>query len=600
MQTRNKLKELYSGRREHFLQMHEADRNRMLLLSILRLIVFVGGIIASVLIFRIGNIAGFTSLFLSIVIFGILLKRYSLRAWSKSYNSNMIRINKDDLNSVDEDYSGFESGQRYTDPSHSFSHDLDLFGKGSLFQSINRTTTERGMDLLASWLKDPFRISDQFSERKESISELSDELEWRQRFAALGMMNSTSEKETTEFYSWMKEPSYFSKKKYIQVIVVLMPGLTLLMFALGISNIVSLSFFVVLLLLNLALLSVNLRIINRTHSMVTKRNNYLSVVSTLIKHIEAQSFKSPYLLKLKSDLGEDNIPALEKVNKLARIIHSFDSRLNMIMGVVLNGFLLWDYQCIIRIEKWKNEVSHLVPKWFETIAYIDALSSLADYSFNNPGYVMPELSTDGSYLTTRQMGHHLINSNKRVVNDYSISGKGVINIITGANMAGKSTFLRTVGTNLILSMCGAPVCASEFIFTPVEIFTSMRTSDSLSEDESYFFAELKRLRMLIEKVEVQEKFLFILDEILKGTNSKDKSEGSQAFIEKVITMQGTGLVATHDVSLGSLEKKHPDKVLNYCFEIEIEAGEVHFDYLLRAGITTKMNAALLMKQQGII
>jgi DNA mismatch repair ATPase MutS len=234
------------------------------------------------------------------------------------------------------------------------------------------------------------------------------------------------------------------------------------------------------------------------------------------------------------------------------------------------------------------------------LGQVDALITLGNYAYNNQGFSYPSLSDGEKIFTAKKLGHPLINRNDRVCNDFSIPGKGTVCIITGANMAGKSTFLRTLAVNYILAMSGAPVCAEGMSFAPVKLFTSMRTTDSLSNHESYFYAELKRLRLLKTMIGDGEPVLFILDEILKGTNSADKSLGSKLFVKKLIELGGTGLIATHDISLGEMESDYPGTVINRCFEVEIDGETITFDYLLRDGITHKMNAALLMKQMGIL
>jgi DNA mismatch repair ATPase MutS len=226
--------------------------------------------------------------------------------------------------------------------------------------------------------------------------------------------------------------------------------------------------------------------------------------------------------------------------------------------------------------------------------------SIANFAYNNPAYSYPQLSDQKEVFTSCMMGHPLISRESRICNDFCIGGKGMVIIVTGANMAGKSTFLRTVAVNFILAMAGAPICANALKFTPLKLYTSMRTTDSLSHNESYFYAELKRLKTLKTRVESGEQILFILDEILKGTNSVDKSNGSKVFMKKMIELGGTGLIATHDTSLGEMENDFPRAIKNKSFEIEIDGENITFDYKLRDGITTKMNAALLMKQMGIL
>jgi DNA mismatch repair ATPase MutS len=262
--------------------------------------------------------------------------------------------------------------------------------------------------------------------------------------------------------------------------------------------------------------------------------------------------------------------------------------------------LLWDYICIFRLEKWKAGFKDLFPVWLEMLGEVDALISFSNYAANNPDFTYPAISIDNTVISAKNLGHQLIEANKRVCNDFKLERHGIICIVSGANMAGKSTFLRTIAINFILGMAGAPVCAEKMSFIPLKLFTSMRTTDSLSNNESYFYAELKRLKLLKAKIENGEPVLFILDEILKGTNSADKSLGSKLFLGKMIELGATGLIATHDTSLGELENSWPDQIINKCFEIEIEGENIKFDYKLHNGITRKMNAAFLMKQMGIL
>jgi DNA mismatch repair ATPase MutS len=253
----------------------------------------------------------------------------------------------------------------------------------------------------------------------------------------------------------------------------------------------------------------------------------------------------------------------------------------------------------MKLEKWRRSAASGLPEWLNLLGKSDGLISLANYSFNNPENSFPEVVKNLPVLEALRMSHPLLKRETRISNDFSVGQRGQVSIITGANMAGKSTFLRTVAVNMVLGMTGSPVCAERMRFTPLKLFTSMRTVDSLSHNESYFYAELKRLKALKERLEKGEDIFFILDEILKGTNSTDKSLGSKQFLRRIIDLGGTGLIATHDISLGEMEAEYPGNVVNKCFEIEIDGENIKFDYLLRDGITRKMNAAALMRQMGI-
>ncbi|MEA3443975.1 MAG: DNA mismatch repair protein MutS, partial [Bacteroidota bacterium] len=276
-----------------------------------------------------------------------------------------------------------------------------------------------------------------------------------------------------------------------------------------------------------------------------------------------------------------------------------DNRNNMIMGIVLNALLLWDYKYMLKLEKWRSSNSENFDNWIKVISEFDAFSSLANFAYNNRQFVFPDVHQKEFKLEMKDAGHPLIPDNMRINNDLVVNGKSNFFIITGANMAGKSTFLRTVGVNLVMAMAGAPVCASRFVFKPVDVFTGMRTSDSLQKNESYFFAELSRLKTLIDLLRKGKEMFVILDEVLKGTNSKDKRLGSLALLRQLVGMEATGIIATHDVSLGDLEKEFPNNVSNRRFEVEIENDELIFDYKLKTGISRNLNATFLMKKMGI-
>ena len=594
------LKEYYKNRVDEYTALLKTDNRRLLLLSALRLSVFVAGITVSWILFRQNSYLGAGAFLISTVLFAVLLKAYSKVSLRRDFNSNMITVNSNELSAITGDISHFYGGDRYIDIAHDFSHDIDLFGTNSLFQFLNRTFSDTGSDTLAGWLKSPFEAAKDFERRKPVIEELMEHTPWRHQFIATGMINMTSDKENDALFTWFREQPLFAGKKGLRIFTYIMPGLTVVSLFLLIMGWLHYSVFIFLFLTNLLLVSFNLRKINMVHGVVSKRFSYLSTIEKLIRHIANARFKSDYLIEIKNNFNDGNFSAVGRIKDLAKIIQTFDSRLNWLIGIGANGILLWDYHCVIKLEDWKKSTSVFVPLWLDSLGRMEALASLSNYAWNHPQSVFPEISDGDKFLVAEKLGHQLIDPDNRIDNDFSISKNGVITIITGANMAGKSTFLRTVAVNLVLAMNGAPVCASRFLFTPVHLFSSMRTTDSLSEHESYFYAELKRLRLLIDKIRKGESIFFILDEILKGTNSKDKSEGSRLFIEKILGYGGTGIVATHDISLGALISNYPDNIVNNCFEIEIDESDVLFDYILREGITTRMNAALLMKQHGII
>jgi DNA mismatch repair ATPase MutS len=269
------------------------------------------------------------------------------------------------------------------------------------------------------------------------------------------------------------------------------------------------------------------------------------------------------------------------------------------MNLVVNTTVMFDLQCVYRLEKWKAENASSLEQWLNVVNEVEVLVSIGTFSYNNGKFVFPTLNADRR-LNGVELGHPMIQEEERIVNDIRLDSDQSIMIITGANMAGKSTFLRTLGVNVILSLTGAPVCAKEFDCPLVEIRSGMRTADSLKDHQSYFFAELNRLKSIVDELRTGKHLLVLLDEILKGTNSTDKQAGSIALVKQLIQYPSLVLIATHDLVLGELEKQYPQQIHNYCFEPSIVDDQLSFDYKLKRGIAEKMNATFLMKKMGII
>jgi hypothetical protein len=598
---KDELRKKYLEAAEGFRKLEKREDRTLLYLSVLRLLCFAAGLFIIILLFLDHNpVAGLSLTFATVILFLFLLKLYSDHSGRKEFYGNLAKINMNEANALSGDYSMFDPGNKYADHSHDFSYDVDLFGENSLFQYLNRTVTGYGRDILAGWLWDPYLLGTDVAKRQEILRELAIKKRWRHEFMASGMKVHLEKDSIAGLVKWMDEAPVFESSPGKKILIFLLPSIALISLGLLIAGVLHYSIFVFILLLNLAHVSAGLKMTNDIHRTISGRYSYLSSMNRLLKNFGNEPFSSSYLNEMKQEISGAEVSAAVAVKKLGRLIQSFDSRLNLLVGFGLNALLLWDFHCIRRLEKWKAEYRNRFPVWLGILGKVDAYSSLANYAFNNPGFIYPILSDSNIMISAGMLGHPLIDESRRVCNDFYLENRGNICIITGANMAGKSTFLRTVAVNYILGMTGSPVCASGMVFTPVRLFTSMRTTDSLSGNESYFYAELKRLRTLKAKIADNEPVFFILDEILKGTNSADKTLGSGLFIKKMINMGGTGLIATHDLSLGELEKEHPGKVFNMCFEIEIEGEAISFDYKLNRGMTKKMNAAFLMRQMGIL
>ena len=584
--------------RENEVRLEKVKRKQSIV-SFSRLIIFTAGIFLAVEAFGISASAGVFTLLLFTVLFLLLVRYYILLSEKIQFTENLISINKSEIIAFDEVYSGYSGGDKWKNREHDFTDDLDIFGENSLFSYLNRTVTGYGREMLAGWLSDPYALRDTIKARQDAVGELAEKLIWRQEFMAYGIGNPLEKEDVESLGKWLDEKEYILEAPAVKMAVVISPVLTTIALILAITGLVPFQIPLLLFLVNLAFTAVYLRLINRVHNMVSRKYNFLAPVGKLISVFGNGGFRSQIMTGISAKIHDNSQSAGTRIRELSRIIQAFDSRLNVLAGFILNGLILWDFQCLFRLERWKRETAVQLPLWLSALGETDALISLSNHAYNNPDYVFPTVADGEPVIEGVEIGHPLIDRNARIYNDFSIH-KGQICIISGANMAGKSTFLRTVGVNLILAMSGTTVCSGKLSFRPVILFTSMRTTDSLSGNESYFYAELKRLRILKERLDSDENHFFILDEILKGTNSEDKSTGSKMFLGKLAEKSGTGLIATHDISLGEMEKEHPQVIFNKCFEVEISGETVTFDYKLRDGITRHMNAGILMRQMGII
>lgn len=352
-------------------------------------------------------------------------------------------------------------------------------------------------------------------------------------------------------------------------------------------------------LLQLILLTLFLKKINAYHRKLDRFLGTISHYATLVRFIDQQKFTSSYLSTLKNTLSSPKHNAPQALAILNKIQEGLDQRGNILTAFVLNGLYLRDLHLILRLDRWKSKYGNYINKWITAISEMDSLISMANYHFNHPTYTKPEISKT-SLLNAREAGHPLLKGKHKVTNDFSIASLHQLFIVTGANMAGKSTFLRTIGINLVLAQSGNVVFSSHFSFQPMALFTSMRTTDNLAKNTSYFHAELLRLKLLTETAKKEERTFIILDEMLKGTNSTDKLNGSLAFLRKLLSYPVSGLIATHDLALGELALSHPSNFQNVCFEITHQDGNIVYDYKLHPGITTNMNATILLKQMGLI
>ncbi len=564
-------------------------RISMFLLTVIGIYLTAGHSLSGLLVVA---IAGFS-------LFGFFVFRHIRLFKQKKWVESLLQINENELRLLKRDTSHQPDCQEFMETSHPFVADLDIFGKRSLFQLLDRCATQIGREHLALTLLYPLKQKKQITARQEAIAELSGMPRWRQAFQALGNTGEKDRNKAAGLMHWAKTTETVFNKPVYRMLLVVTPLLGLGLLALNLFGMLSFGGFLIFLLLPLAVLGPKLTQINKVYEHLGKRTALLEQYAALFEKTEEKEFSCKIMKEAVETLVAGETSAFRAVHKLSVISKAFDYRLNMVAGFFLNIFFLWDIRQSIRLEKWKRQYGRTLSLWMETLAQVDELCSLAGFAFQHPDAVFPRVVTDDFRVKGKNLKHPFLDPAVCVGNPVDIDGWGRFHVVTGANMAGKSTYLRTIGINYVLAMTGAPVLADSFVFTPVQLFTGIKMSDSLQDGESYFFAELKRLKEMIVRLEKGEKLFIILDEILRGTNSKDKQKGSKALLRQFVRFGASGLIATHDLTLGELAADFPENVINKRFEVEIEQDQLQFDYRLKEGVSQNLNATFLMKKMGI-
>jgi DNA mismatch repair ATPase MutS len=341
-----------------------------------------------------------------------------------------------------------------------------------------------------------------------------------------------------------------------------------------------------------------LKKVNTLANNASKTKDTFKQYALLLKAIEAQTFQSQLVQEQQKRIQSEALKASQIFSKFSKALDALDNRNNLISAVLANGYLLWDLRQTYNIEQWIQQYADKVADWFDVVTFFDTYNSLGNYAFNHKEFIYPEITNATTTISAEHIGHPLLNSKKRVNSDLLLQQRQFF-IVTGANMAGKSTFLRTVALHIVMANIGLPVCAKKSTYKPIKLITSMRTTDSLTDDSSYFFSELTRLKFVVDTIEKDTNYFVILDEILKGTNSTDKAIGSRKFVERLVGLNATGIIATHDLSLTEIESEL-SAVKNYYFDAEIINEELHFDYKLKQGVCQNMNASFLLKKMEIV
>jgi len=512
----------------------------------------------------------------------------------KAVNQNELDVSAGKLNC-------YPDGAAFSDKTHPYSQDLDVFGSYSLFAQVNRCATTQGNGILAGWFSAPADASS-IVQRQQAAREMAGDLDWCQRFQVKLFFNLEAQEDIKQrFAGYLDQDRLAFGNRYLRTYVKVAPWLMCVTVVLAFFIPIFTNIAVFLALAHLVSAIGYAPKVNRIAGKMDRAGRLLGAFAAAIKLIENRHWNSPVANTLSGKLHfqHENKSASIAFDSLAAILDRLDYRLNGLMGTLLNMAALWDFRQVFAVLDWRRRYGVETLAAFDVIAEFEALMSLGVFTHNHPSWSFPVIvNTPAPTVEVANLSHPLIPAAMAVANDYQMDSHRIA-LVTGSNMAGKSTFLRTIGSNAVLAFCGAPICGTRMRVSVFQLVTYMRIADALNESTSTFKAELNRIQMVLNTVKNQRHSFFLIDEMLRGTNSADKYLGSKAIIKKLIADGAAGMVATHDLQLSELEDEHPDVVKNYHFDIQVRDGDMIFDYKLKDGECTIFNASLLLKTIGI-
>jgi hypothetical protein len=530
--------------------------------------------------------------------FAWLASRQSIYEQKRKYFEDLKRVNENEIASITNHGNLYDNGARFANEKHFYTSDLDIFGNASLFQLVNRAATAIGNTKLAEWLSSP-AVKETILLRQHAVKEIAARSHWKLEIQTLLLFTINADiNQVQRLFNYLHIPLNLPGEKWLNIYMRIAPYLLTALIVLAYFFPVIKSLAILTGLINMGIVFSKAVYIKKANMLAGKIGDVLASYAVAFQKIEHEKWESVYNNNLAATLIDNGTSA--KIKQLSELINKLNYHLNIIVGFVLNLFFLWDIRQVIAIENWKRDNSANLEAAFDVIAGFEAILSLASLQVNYPNWAVPQIADGEGYtLTATNAAHPLIPAAIRVPNDYELTDTFKVDIITGSNMAGKSTFLRTIGINTVLALCGAPVCADAMQVSVITMVSYMRIKDSLNESTSTFKAELDRLQLLLAAVKNEHKVFFLIDEMLRGTNSVDKYRGSKAIIEQLIAQKGVGMVATHDLQIARLEDQYPNYVRNFYFDIQVKDGEMLFDYKMKHGECTTFNATLLLKQIGI-
>ncbi|ALC96927.1 DNA mismatch repair protein [Capnocytophaga sp. oral taxon 323] len=520
---------------------------------------------------------------LTIVVFLLLIVKHKKISALRSIAQTKIRLNEQEIAFLEQHTFFTDNGKDFQEENHPYAYDLDILGEHSLYHYLNRTHTFLGKKLLAKRLLSP--SSEDIINTQEQIKALTPDLSWRQTFTAYAQQIDDSKDFYTKLRTWASSTAKLLSKT-MQYTLIVLPIFLIISLLIGYGNDNEL-----LKSVGKLLITVNLLLFFSFIGKMTKEKLGFERTYTML-----YAFKE-CIAQVEARFPEKNKQASAKIAQLSRLLDDLDNVSNILVSIPLNLFSFYHVHRYQQLLQWKAQYASCIEEWLESVGETEVLCSFANFSYNNPEFVYPTLNNDYE-IAFEAVGHPLIPSEHRITNDITLDKHAFV-LLTGSNMSGKSTFLRTLGVNMLLTLVGLPVCARKANIHPLRLLVSMRLADSLNDGKSYFFAEINRIQQIMETLE-DERCFVLLDEVLRGTNSEDKQYGTIKIIERLLSLQALGVLATHDIEVCKLTEQYPHQLQNKCFESDITNGELTFDYKLREGVCQNKNATFLMKKLGII
>ncbi len=588
--------EYYDQQKKHFCSLLDDLNKNYNRISAFRLCSAIVAIILIIGAFKSGE-GWLWWLFGGIVILFLVLVRIHTRLVNELQLAKInISLLENELLALEGNYSAFPDGAVHINIEHPYSYDLDIYGKGSIFQMLCRTITQGGTTLLTSRLSVLSLNREEIIERQNIIKELSQMPEFLQQFRVAGSIEKEDSGDQNRLTQWLQGSDMFINNTIVRIAIFLMPVLSIasIIWSIYIESItIGLT---AVIFINWTLLGNFQKKVKLASQQIGNTASLVYKYEDLLAQIAAHNFDNDWLSKTSLDARK----SLKSITQFKNLIKLFDTRGNGLVWPVMNTFFLFDFYCLFRLEQWRQKNRSLLLAAIDTAIIMDVYVSCAVEAFNHPNNIYPEITSELTGIQAVDLSHPLL-SKSAIGNDFTLGQQEQFYLLTGANMTGKSTFMRTIGVSIVLCNIGMPLPAKKLSLPLLQLYTSMRITDSVQEDISYFRAELNRIKMIIDNVKDTKQYcMVLLDEPLRGTNSTDKQQGTRSILETFLAYDVKGIVATHDTGLCDLETNYPGKVRNYHFESAISSQGLVFDYKLKQGCSTSNNATLLMRQMGII